>query len=270
MKGTTITSSEGKFKKLRSTPWAPFPLSIALGLLCLNSASKAQRQPGAPKTQGNFSKLQQDGERELEDGRSTLDESTLKAAEGTFEDCVHRDGKNARCFYDLGRTESYLVQVRELQKDRNGAEHWLDSAIENTQRSIAIEESLADAHALLASLYGIKIGYGGAFAGMRYGPKSEAEAQRALQLDPNCAGAYVVLGRRYLYAPKMFGGDVNKAIDSFRKSTTVDPRYDEGFVWLAIACRKKGDASQAQKALANALRLNGRSAFAKRILSGAD
>ena len=105
---------------------------------------------------------------------------------------------------------------------------------------------------------------------MRYGPRSEAETNRALQLNPNCPRAYVVLGRRCLYAPRLFGGDVDKAIDFFRKSTAVDPRYDEGFVWLAIAYRKKGDAAQAQTALIEARRLNSRSAFANRVLSGAD
>jgi hypothetical protein len=38
---------------------------------------------------------------------------------------------------------------------------------------------------------------------------------------------------------KIFGGDVDKAIESFRKSTTLDPCYDEGFVWLAIAMGRK-------------------------------
>ena len=61
----------------------------------------------------------------------------------------------------------------------------------------------------------------------------------------------------------MFGGDVDKAIASFRKATQLDPKSDEAYVWLAIALRKKGDAAGEQEALREALRLNPRSAFAK-------
>jgi Flp pilus assembly protein TadD len=79
-----------------------------------------------------------------------------------------------------------------------------------------------------------------------------------------------VVGRKYLFAPKIFGGDLGKAIESFRKATTLDPRYDEAFVWLAIAYRKSGNAQQSQVALSQALRLNGQSVFAKRIESGVE
>lgn len=126
---------------------------------------------------------------------------------------------------------------------------------------------MADVHALLADLYESKIGYGGMLAAMRYGSKNEAETQRALQLDRNNPRAYAVLGRRQLYSPKMFGGGVNQAIESFRKSTIVDPHYDEGFVWLAIAYNKKEDLTDTRMALNKPLRLNSRSAIVKEILS---
>jgi Flp pilus assembly protein TadD len=61
----------------------------------------------------------------------------------------------------------------------------------------------------------------------------------------------------------MFGGDVDKAIASFRQATQLDPKSDEAYVWLAIALRKKGDAAGAEQALQQALQLNPRSAFAK-------
>jgi len=56
-------------------------------------------------------------------------------------------------------------------------------------------------------------------------------------------------------------------VESFQKATTLDPHYDEAFVWLAIAYRKAGDSARAQSALSQALRLNSRSAFAKRTQS---
>jgi Tfp pilus assembly protein PilF len=103
--------------------------------------------------------------------------------------------------------------------------------------------------------------------GMRLGPKAQAETDRALQLDPNDPRIYVVAGRRQLYSPKMFGGDIDKSIDSFRKSTKLDPRYDEAFVWLAIAYAKKGDSNSAKAAVDEALRLNSRNIIAQELRS---
>ena len=206
---------------------------------------------------------------QLEEGRSTLDEHTLLMARQAFADCLQRDANNAPCAYDLARTESYLIRVKESQKDKKAADRWLDSAIESARRLVALNDKSAEAHALLADLYGAKIGSGGALAAMRYGSKADGENQRAFQLDANNPRAHQVAGRKALYAPRMFGGDIDKAIESFRKAATLDPRSDEAFVWLAIAYRKKGNETSAKSAIAEALRLNPRSVFAKRIQAGA-
>lgn len=230
-------------------------LTIALALASASGVSQAQKD--VPPTV-------HDAERQLEEGSTRLDEKTLMAAGQVFERCAHEQGSSARCYYDLGRTDSYLIQAREYSGDRKGALQALESGIENAQRAVELDENSADAHALLADLYGRKIGYGGVFAGMKYGSKAEAEGNRALQLNNNDPFVYVVIGRRELYSPKMFGGDIDKAIASFRKSTTVDPHYDEGFVWLAIAYDKKGDRDAAKAAIAEALRVNSQSVFAKK------
>lgn len=206
-------------------------------------------------------------EAQLEDGRANLDAGTLMTALRVFEDCARKDAANARCYFDMGRTDSYLADIRERQMDKRAAQQTIDSAIDNIQRSIDLNAGFADAHALLAELYGRKIGYGGVFTAIRMGPKAQAETERAMELDPKDPRIYIVIGRRQLYSPRMFGGDVEKAIESFRKATTVDPHCDEGFVWLAIANTKKGDSRAARAAVEEALRLNGRNVIALEIRS---
>jgi tetratricopeptide (TPR) repeat protein len=204
---------------------------------------------------------------QLDVARSTLDETALIAVQQIFERCIQQSAARSRCYYDLGRTDSYLVDIKECHRDKQGALQSLDSAIENTQRSINLDGSFADAHALLADLYGRKIGYGGMLTGMRLGPKADTKTKRTLQLDPNDPRIYAVLGRRQLYSPRIFGGDIDKAIDSFRKSTKLDPHYDESFVWLAIAYAKKGDSNSAKAAVDEALRLNNRNVIAQELRS---
>jgi len=142
----------------------------------------------------------------------------------------------------------------------------LDNAVADAQKAAALNDRSAEAHALLGDLYGAKIS--GMISGMKFGPKANAETQRALQLDPNDALAHAAQGRKYLFSPSAFGGDIDKAIESFKHAVALDPHSDEDYVWLAKAYRKKGDAAQEKEAIAQALRLSPRSVFAQRVQSG--
>jgi len=71
------------------------------------------------------------------------------------------------------------------------------------------------------------------------------------------------LPRPMLMAPKMFGGDVGKAVESFQKSLAIDPAQDETWVWLAKALEKQRDRSKAHDAIQDALSLNPDSPWVK-------
>jgi tetratricopeptide (TPR) repeat protein len=200
----------------------------------------------------------------LEEARTTLGDTALAQARDYFSKLTQQHPDNAAYFYELARVDAYRCEAYAEHGDKKNAEHALDAAIASAQQSLKLNEKSADAHSLLADLYGRKIGFGTPmFAGPKFGPKVKAENQRALELDPNNARAAASLGRQYFEAPKMFGGDLEKAIESFRKSIQLDPQFDETYVWLATALRKKGDTAGADQALQEALKLNPRSAFAQ-------
>ena len=200
----------------------------------------------------------------LEEARTTLDDKALAAAQDYFRRLTEQH-PNAAYFYERGRANFYRCEADSSRNDKKHAERVLDEAIANVEQSLKLNERSADAHSLLADLYGRKITFGSTMIrGPQYGPKLKAENKRALELDANDPRVYDSLGRQYLNAPSMFGGDVDKAIESFRRSARLDPKSDETFVWLAIALRKQGDATGANQAIAEALRLNPRSAFARK------
>ena len=203
-----------------------------------------------------------DGVRLLEEGRTTLEEKPLTDARNYFSHLVQTNKKPAY-FYQLARANSYLVESYAARHENKHAEQALEDAIAAVQHCLELDDKSADAHSLLANLFGRKISLGGFLAGPRFGPRIVAENKKAMDLAPNDALVYASLGRQYLYAPKMFGGDVAKAIENFIKASQLDPNSDENFVWLAIAYRKGGDAPNSEKALRQAMQLNPRSAFAK-------
>lgn len=201
----------------------------------------------------------------IENARKTRDESQLLAVSAELERRIAENPRDAQHEYLFARVQAYLVDVYEKRKDKKAAEAAIDKAIKAAQRSLELDEKSSDAHSLLADLYGRKISYAGFLSGRKYGPLCKQENKRALELDTQNPRAWASLGRQYFMAPKMFGGDVGKAVESFQKSLQLDPQQDETWVWLAIACKKHGDRGLARDAVAKALQLNPQSAFARDV-----
>jgi tetratricopeptide (TPR) repeat protein len=200
----------------------------------------------------------------LEAARRTRDESQLQSLKTQLEQRLSQNSNDAQTPYHLAEMQAYLADVYEGRKDKKSANTAIDRAIEAAQRSLQLNEKSAGAHSLLADLYGRKISLGnGMFAGPKYGPKVDEENKRAMALDDKNPRVWASLGRQYLMTPKMFGGDIPKAIDSFQKSLSFDPSQDETWAWLAKAYQKQGDKPKAREAIQRALQLNPDNQFAK-------
>jgi len=193
----------------------------------------------------------------LDSARKARDEKQLSSLQAQLERQIAQNSNDAVLFLDLARVHSYLLDVYEMRKDKKSAVAAVDKAIEAAQRSIQLNDKSADAHSLLADLYGRKITLGnGMFAGPKFGPKVKEENSKAMALDDKNPRVWASLGRQYLMAPKMFGGDVGKAIESFQKSLAIDSSQDETWVWLAKAFQKQGEKAKARDAIQHALALN--------------
>lgn len=200
----------------------------------------------------------------VEAARKTRDEIQLQSLKTQLEQKTAQDAKDAAGYLDLARINSYLLDVYEMKKDKTSAAAAVDRAIDSVQHSIQLNDKTADAHSLLADLYGRKISLGTAmFAGPKFGPKVKEENAKAMALDDKNPGVWASLGRQYLMAPKMFGGDVSKAIESFQKSLELDGSQDETWVWLAKALAKNGEKARSHDAIQRALYLNPDSPWVK-------
>jgi tetratricopeptide (TPR) repeat protein len=200
----------------------------------------------------------------VEAARRTHDEKQLQSVKGQLEQKIAQNAADAELYLDLARIHGYFADIYEMRKDKKAAAEAVDKAIEAVQRSIQLNDKSADAHCLLADLYGRKISLGnGMFAGPKFGPKVKEENAKAMALDDKNPRVWASLGRQYLMAPKMFGGDTPKAIESFQKSLAIDSTQDETWVWLCKGLQKQGDKGKAREAVQHALSLNPQSPFAQ-------
>jgi tetratricopeptide (TPR) repeat protein len=198
--------------------------------------------------------------------RKTHDEKQLQTLKTQLEQKVAESPNDPGLQLNLARVLGYFADVYEMRKDKKAAAAAVDQGIDAVQRSIQFNAKSADAHSLLADLYGRKISLGNAmFAGPTYGPKIKEENAKAMALDDKNPRVWASLGRQYLMSPKMFGGDVTKALESFQKSLALDSSQDETWVWLAKTFQKQSDNAKARDATQHALQLNPQSRFAKEI-----
>ncbi len=192
----------------------------------------------------------------VEAARVTRDGAQLTALRGEFEKRIGAKECDARCYYEYALAESYLADAYDLKKDKKQGQKAVEQGIDAALRAAELDDKSADVHALLADLYGHRINYGmGMFTGPKYGPKVKDEAAKAIALDDKNPRAWASDGRKFLLAPKMFGGDMAKAIESFKKSLDLDSKQAETWSWLARAYKKQGDTTKAKEALQKAMQL---------------
>src|ERR1700674_3356155 len=93
------------------------------------------------------------GVRLVEEGRTTLEEKSLTDAKNYFTHLV-QTSKNPAYFYQLARADSYLMESYAARHENKRAEQALEDAIAAAQHCLGLDDKSADAHSLLADLYG--------------------------------------------------------------------------------------------------------------------
>jgi len=232
--------------------------SLILAAFCLSVAAMAYAQ-------GKTNKPTEDAlAGKMEAARVTRDETQLNLLKAEFEKRIAGSSCDGRCYYEFGRMQLYLADAYELRKEKKAASAAADRGIEMTQHSLQLDEKSADAHALLGDLYAHKITYGVAmFTGPKYGPKINDEITKGMALDDKNPLVWATQGRKLLMAPKMFGGDLSKSIESFKKSLELDGSQAETWSWLARAYKKQGDSTKANEAMQRALQLESQNPIVK-------
>ena len=158
----------------------------------------------------------------------------------------------------------------------------VNRTIEYLKQAIELEDNFSDAHALLASAYGQKLGLR-PHLGMVLGPETKRVLEKSKRLDGNNPRVVLTDGISDYYTPAMFGGDKQRAISKmehalelFAKEEIRDPLqpswgYDEACAQLGIMRQDAGDIEGAREAFVKALEVNPNNGWVKsQLLPGLD
>lgn len=231
-------------------------VGIPLLLLLFSTAPIAQAQ-GADS-------LLLRGRHLLERGVTSGSLDTLQQARVLLERVAHAADDALWARYYLGLT-NYRIATRFLDGDEGRAETHLNDGIDHLDAAVEGHPELAEAHALLSTLYGLRA-RGGLLSGMRYGPKADDAISRAQSLAPDNPRVLLLNAISLLNKPSRWGGDrekavaeLKRAIQRFEAATFEDDRlrphwgHADAYAWLGIAHMKAGDAAQARAAFEQAL-----------------
>lgn len=254
-------------------------LAAALAAASPVAAAGSAADGAAPGPADSFCAAIVDGKKLLRRGSELGNESLLLDARAKFLAAHEVDPRSALALYHAASAEYVLIHVAAPAAGSNAAERFLGTAIAHAEAALALDDSLADAHALLASLYGEKMA-GNFMLGPTLGPKADAHLARALEVGGESPRVWIAQGLAHFFAPAMFGGDEREAIRDFERAVkfaeveaeggTGDLAPDwgrvEAYAWLGQAHAKAGDEAAAARAYRRALALAPDCAWVKQDL----
>ncbi len=214
-------------------------------------------------------------------------ESALKQSEPTelfnarahFERLLTAKQHETLAHYYLAYCD-YRYVTAYAQRENSGkdqSEKYLDDAITHLEVAIKANDKFAEAHALLASCYGQKIGKN-SMLGMMLGPKSGASMYTALKLEPENPRILMLDAISKYFTPAMFGGDKDLALAGFKRSAEIfekqtktsaiqpDWGHAEAYAWIGLAYLDQNKKTEAKPALERALAIDPDFGWVKQVL----
>jgi tetratricopeptide (TPR) repeat protein len=202
---------------------------------------------------------------DLEGARDRQDKPALEKAIADLSAAAAKQPQDASTQFRLATAQSLLAEVAIEMHDKGLAKNAAVSGIKAAERAVALQPSVADHHRVLGTLCGQVIP-ANVLLGMQYGRCAQDSINKAIELDPKNAMAYVSRGVGNYYLPEGFGGGVELAMKDFNKAIQLNPKQSEAYLWLGVALRKAKRDGEARQAFAKSLELNPNRVWAKQQL----
>lgn len=202
------------------------------------------------------------GNPDLQGARDRQDRAALDRIVAEYRAAADKQPNDANALYRLALAQSYAAEVAVEQKDKAKGRELADAGMKAAEKAVAVNAGSAEFHRVLGTLCGQMISSSG-LAGIRYGKCALNEVNKAIELDPKSAEAYVSHGVGNYYLPPAFGGGMELAIKDFEKAIQLNPKSADAWLWLGLAQRKSNRNPEARKAFTKAMELNPNRVWAK-------
>ncbi len=173
--------------------------------------------------------------------------------------------KDAEAQYRAALAASYQSEVALELRDKKVAEQAAERGVKAAEQAVALKPGDAENYRILGTLCG-QVVPANVIMGLSYGKRAKDAIDKAVALDPKSSAAYMARGVGNYYLPEALGGGLNLAIADFRKSTDLDPKNADAWLWLGIALRKQNKHADARQAFAKSVELNPKRIWAKEQL----
>jgi tetratricopeptide (TPR) repeat protein len=171
---------------------------------------------------------------------------------------------NAETWQKVAQLDLWLCETAHAHNDDKLIKTAAEDGRTAAEKATALDPTSSEAHRLVGDGLGELIPHT-FMGGMRLGKRAARELDKAIELDPRNANAYVGRAIGYYFTPSAFGGSHDKAIDLLKKAIDIDPANDTAHIWLAQAYLAEGRHDDATREIAEALRINPDRAFAKHV-----
>lgn len=160
----------------------------------------------------------------------------------------------------LAKTEYGLLNMTQADQDEDLFDDYVDSCEDHLKELIKKKEFEAEAKALLSSVYGSKMAYS-PWKSMTLGPKSSGLIAEAMEQSPESPIVLKMMAGSKYFTPAMGGGDVDKSLELFRKSSqkftesseSNDWMHLDNLAWEGIILAEKGQKNEAKTVWKKAL-----------------
>ena len=150
-----------------------------------------------------------EGKELLQQAIDSSNPDQLHKARKLFEQARQNSHHEEFALYYLALCEYRLATLFAATPDEQT--QCINRTIEHLKGAIELEDNFSDAHALLASAYGQKLGLK-PHLGMALGPETKRVLEKSKRLDGNNPRVVLIDGMSDYYTPAVFGGDKQRAI----------------------------------------------------------
>jgi tetratricopeptide (TPR) repeat protein len=203
---------------------------------------------------------------DLTNARNSGDAAALDRLIKQAEPAAQASDKSADAQYRLALAYSYAAELAMEQHDKRKSESLAEAGLGPAKKAVADDGSKAEYHRLLGALCGQVIPANPLMGTLKYGQCARDEINKAIELNPQLALAYVSRGVGNYYLPSSMGGGVDIALKDFDKAISLDPKLADAYLWKGIALHKANRNSEARQSLEQAIQLAPNRAWAKEQL----